>query len=374
MIIIKKSMKKENTHYKSIINQDLSIEQKIDKQCKEIHYGKKSYEKLKNNKNTINNKQLDDLLTKIRELYLKDDGKEGNMLKLFLPKECWNKDNTINFEKIKKLIISGNTDYIQYIFGTRVDKEWTEIFTNILYKHGSMQHSSDHRTVCHPLVDWTILFNMLYTKCSTYNNDVECFARFILPVLSEEIKESEINPYNDTKIIPNKTMDTRKIYNFYPDKQLLDLFNNNPVNNISTTNFIGIISIKFFYELHNMNEYRIWYIYIFKNNDFKISSRRNILTGIREEYFSVSQTLNYINKGGLYNRDAITYYELLFFEKLANEGNIYIYTPSNNPHLLFLSLKDNLEDNLFLKTLEMKKVENDNITIYKKKKIYIIRI
>ena len=103
------------------------------------------------------------------------------------------------------MIKLGNTDYIQYVFGTRADKEWSEIFTNILYKSGSMQHSSDHRTVCHPLVDWTILFNMLYTKCSTYNNDVECFARFILPVLPKEIEESEINPYNDTKIIPNKT-------------------------------------------------------------------------------------------------------------------------------------------------------------------------
>ena len=374
--IIKKDKKyyedeyiRESTIYDENEKNPKSNEKKIDEQCKTIYYSGKTQtisEKHKTDSVTLTN-----TLSNIETLF---KSVEREYAKTFLPEYCWDNTNqTWNMIAIRNLIVSDNKDFKQYIFGNSKDTDFARKVMPLLYMVGGMM-SAPENTSCHPLVNWSIFLNTLYTKCSTYNKIPKCFARFLLPVLEKTLTESDINPFDNPDIIPKQNKNTREIYEFKKEKQIINLFNDNPPD--KNAKFIGIISIKYYYQNHGLNEYRIWYLYIFKNNDLTSKiNRQDIITGVREYFFCVSQTLHYINKGGIYDRDAITYIELLYFEKLAKNGKIFLYKTKYNPTTLFLSLYNNLDsnsENIFLKDLDLNKVELYILPYVDKKKILIL--
>ena len=324
----------------------------IDKQCKVINYNTTAVKKIEEHKK-LDSKTLERTLEYITSLFKTN---ENQYAKTFLPENFWIEGGAIKIDMIKDLIVNGDRDYIQYIFGFFSDNRIQHALDlrPLLYMAGGMMADYEYRHSCHPLVNWSILLNSLYSKCSTYNTVPKCFARFILPVIKE------------TKDITKDTIKEtiKDTYELQVYRQLLDLFNNNPETN---TEFIGMITIKYLYDKehdgHKFNEYRIWYLYVFKNNDFTKHSRLDLLTGKREEFFCVSQYLNYMNNGMLFGKDNVTYSELLFFEKLSKlntNKKIYFYKTKYDDTMLFLSLKPNLEEDLFLKkysSLDMKRVE-----------------
>ena len=351
----------ESENYDSIYdklkdNENVEFRELIDNQCKVINYNKKTKKNIEEHKK-LNSHELKKTIKYIEELF---KTVENEYAKTFLPESCWNKmssnTSSINIDEITKLITSGDRNNIQYLFGFFTDKRIQHALDlrPLLYMAGGMMADYDYKNSCHPLVMWSILLNSLYSKCATYNTTPKCFARFLLPVVT--------NTKETSKDIKKET--TKDTYELQVYRQLLDLFNNTPETNAE---FIGMITIKYLYDKehdsHKFNEYRIWYIYVFKNNDFTKSTRQDLLTGKREEFFCVSQYLNYMNNGMLFGKDNVTYSELLFFEKLSklnNDKKIYFYKTKYDDTMLFLSLKDNLEEDSFLKnysSLDMKRVE-----------------
>ena len=297
---------------------------------------------------------------------------EEEYAKTFLPSDCW-EEGIINSNNLEKYIKEGRK-YAQYIYGFFSNDELKQLYKNNLplYNVGGMLPALDNPNSCHPLVIWSILLNSVYLNCATYNKTPLCFLRIYLPVLTTPVNRTEITlkdiPENEHK---NKQ---QQIYEIQSHQQLLDLFFGDPKSNAE---FIGIITIKYIYNKSKFlegqghkPEYRIWYLYIFKNNDKTKSNRKDTMTGIREEFFCVSQELYYINKGGLFKKDNITYYELLLLKKISIKKQIYFYKTKHNPTLLFLSLDSDLNKNSFLTNLKMTKVEF-NIYPYINKKTYL---
>ena len=345
---------------------DNNIKEDIGNHCKTIDFSPKVAKQIINTKNNIVN-----TIIKIMNFF-KTNEMEEKYAKTFLPSNCW-ENGELNYNVLKNYIKEGR-NYTQYLYGFFSNDELKILYDiNLpLYNVGGMLPALDNLNSCHPLVIWSILLNSVYLNCAIYNKTPLCFLRIYLPVLTTPVDRTEISLNN----IPKNEDENKQqeIYEIQSHKQLLDLFDGEPESNAQ---FIGIITIKFVYnkpkflEGHKA-EYRIWYLYIFKNNNKKNSSRKDTMTGIREEYFCVSQELYYINKGGLFKKDNITYYELLLLKKISIEKKIYFYKTKHNPTLLFLSLHSDLDTGEYqiLSELKMTKVEF-NIHPYINKKTYL---
>ena len=378
---------KEILNYNEIIDKTQSPEpnqlsEEINKHCKLITFSPKVSKQLENAKNIT---KTETLIEKIKTLFENKNENNKNEIeyaKTFLPKDCWNIDGSVNNNKIMEIIASGDRNYKQYLYGFFSNKELEFLFKLglPLYNVGGMLPAFEKPYSCSPLVIWSILLNMIYTKCSTYNTSPLCFLRLYLPISDKPIDRNKenITLYD----IPKNKDKEQNIYEIFSHNQILDLFDGNLENNAE---FIGIITIKYIYNkekfIRGYNksgnrrkpEYRIWYLYIFKNNDKKKSTRKDTLTGIREDFFCVSQELYYINQGGLFKKDNITYYELLFFKNLSDKNKIHFYKTIYNPTILFLSLYDDLDNASkypILNNLKMTKV-NLNIHKYINKKTYL---
>ena len=367
--------KREEINYEQIIKklnttEELKedIKEDINKHCKLIEFSPK---KLRNITMLNNNVELEKIMKAIKKLF-ENNKVEYEYAKTFLSEEFWI-DGILNYDSIKKQIKA--KDYVQYIYGFSTNENFKYLYNLELPLYitiSILPSTKNHPFSCHPLVVWNILLNMIVSKCATYNNNPLCFLRLYLPVLNTLI--NRVNFKDTLSDIPNPKNKKQEIYEIQSHKKLLDLFDGDSKVN---SEFIGIITIKYIYnktkflKSHEL-EYRIWYLYVFKNNDNKKDNRNrlNTLTGINENFFCVSQELYYINKGSLFKKDNTTYYELLFFINLCKKNNIYIYKTKYNPTLVFLSLYDNLEENQFLSELQMTKVEL-NVFPYINKKIYL---
>jgi len=351
------------------------LKQDIDKHCKLIDY---SSSMVRQKNNITNEKELNLIMDRLKKFYEKNL-KEKIYAKTFLPETCWNENGEIDYDIIQGIIKQTSVDgrhFAQYVYGFFSNEQLKEIrdLELPLYIIGGILPILDYKVSCSPLVIWSLLSNMLKTKCSTYNSNPLCFLRLYLPVLDTLINRLSFEDNLSYIPVNRDTNNIQEIYEIQTHNKLLNLFDNDLSKN---SEFVGIISIKYIYnktkflESHKP-EYRIWYLYVFKNNktDKDDETRVNTMTGIRDELFCVSQDLYYINKGGLFKRDNVTYYELLFFIELCKKNNIFFYKTKYNPTLLFLSLDDNLKDNQFLSELEITKVDL-KIYRYINKKTYL---
>jgi len=221
----------------------------------------------------------------------------------------------------------------------------------LLFEAGGMTYKKNNQYTCDLLVNWSLFLNMLYCRCGIANNTVLCPIRFILPLDLEITRQS-----TTTKIILDKTYTTTN-FEMREKQPLLDLFDGNADSN---ARFIGIISIKYYHE--EKKEFRIWYMFIFENNDETNWQRQDILSGVRDKILLCNYRLRQINMGGLFEKHNITHYELLHYISLSQNSTIppiYFYkslgVPDNST--IFISKNANLEENLLLKDLQFVKIK-----------------
>jgi len=330
---------KINTKTKAI-----SIDNKISSQCKTIYYNDKM---LEDSKNITQNKELQTKVFKNYETWLSNPN-EIEFAKTFLPAEYFTNQKTKTqeeftnelFGNIKLLILSNNRDYRQCVFGKFEDKEFTNYLKYLkpfLFEVGGMLKSEEQTVSCNPFVNWSILLNLLYCRCaiSNTNPEVLCPVRFIIP------EKAMIN-YNE----PNETLE----FEIKNRKPLIEVF--------GECKFIGIITIKYFHE--ETQTFRIWFLYIFENLDFK--NARKQFNGIREKYFILNSKLKFVNTGSFSEYHNITHTELTFFCKLAEINMLYFYKTKFDNRNIFISKKNNLESENSLSSLGIKPITIKVIT------------
>ena len=342
-------MREYEIYQKVINNSNLTPLQKIEEICKNIFYSYDSIDKYQKKKYDFN---------KIVELFKKNDGIEELYSRTFLPNSIFNfneitKDYELNYNKLKELLDSGDRSNRQFIFGFYTDDFLKTVreLKPFLYEAGGMIHKKDYNDSCHLLVNWSIFLNMLYCRCGITNEIPLCPSRFVLPF--NIIKPSSVKKENNEVIIE---------FNIRDKIPLLDLFDNNEDTN---TKFLGIISIKYFHE--ETGDIRIWYLFIFKNNNLTLSTRQNTITGVRDNIILCNYQLRQINKYGLFSKHNITHYELLHYIYLSNlestdTRKIYFYIPlgTNDKQTIFISKHSLLDSNPILDNL---KLRNVNITM-----------
>ena len=318
----------------------------VNSQCKTIYYNADVLERSQNNiyKATI--------YEKFKTLFEKQE--EFEFAKTFLPEDYFKDDNKEKFlEKIKELINSNNRDLRQFVFAHTKDETFSKLqeLKPFLYEAGGMSSSINYKTSCNPFVNWSIMLNLLYCRCSLSKtkSEVLCPVRFILP------------EYNEPE------------FQIRDRDSLIDLFNND--NNAT---FLSIITIKFFHE--QSKTYRVWFLYIFKNNKLELETFKvDTIVGIQVKYFIVNSNLKCVNTDSLFERHNVTHTELTFFVEYANKyKNIYFYKTKFDNRNIFISKIHNLVENTFLEPLKLKKISinlikhNDNDKKYHKFKIKII--
>jgi len=344
---------REYKKYQEVLNNiDLSPSKKIEEICKNIFYNQDAYNKYYKKTYDFN---------KITELLTKNNGIEELYSRTFLPIEIFDKVNEVNknyklnYDKLNELLDSGDRNNRQFIFGFYSDDFLKSVreLKPFIYEAGGMIYKKNYNDSCNLLVNWSIFLNMLYCRCGIANETPLCPTRFILPF-------DIIKP-----IIKNQNNEIITEFNIRDKLPLLDLFDENPDTNAK---FLGIISIKYYHE--ETNKIRIWYIFIFKNNNLEISNRQNSITGMREKIILCNYQLRQINMYGLFAKHNIIHYELLHYIYLSrlqitDTRKIYFYIPlgTNDNKTIFISKHADLESKPILDDLQLQKI---NITMIDK--------
>jgi hypothetical protein len=322
----------------------------VNEQCKSIYYSDKM---LKDSSEITRNTELQTEVFKYYDTWLSETN-EIEFAKTFLPSDFFinqKKKTDDEFknelqDKIKILIKENNRDIRQFVFGFFKDNEFEYLqkLKPFLFEVGGMLKHKTCETSCNPLVNWSIILNMIYSRCSITNTNVLCPVRFIIP--SDVI--SNYNSHNSTL-----EFEIRDRYS------LINLFNKDTKNN-----FIGIITIKYFHE--QTQTYRIWFLYIFDNNNILDldQSKINTITGLQEKYFIVNSNLKFVNTGSLFERHNVTHTELTFFSELSNRNIIFFYKTKLDNRNIFISTYNNLHQNKTLLDLGIIPI---NITLKKNK-------
>ena len=329
---------RELTKYNELSsNIDISMSKKVEEQCRNIFYNLDALNKYKDNE--YNFAAIESFFSdKTEELYSRT----------FLPKDCFDLDlitnkYKLNLIKLEELLKSGDRNYRQFIFGFYSENILKTIRDNIkpfLYEAGGMSYVENYKESCDKLVNWSLFLNMLYCRCGISNSFPLCPVRFILP--------------SSNKTLINNNFNTKFKFEIRDKSPLVDLFDGNPKLNAE---FIGIIAIKYYHEETQQN--RIWYLFIFNNNDITRYNRQNTITGIRDKIIICNYRLRQINMFGLFEKHNITHYELLHYISLSKntpeEGKIYFYKSLVVPDddNIFISRKHDLESNEFLSDLKL---------------------
>ena len=336
----------------------LSISEKVERMCKYIFYNLDSLTKYENSKMQEN---IDSIMDNIRIFMEKDNGIEELYARTYLPESCFtivDGKYKLDYAKLRDLILSGDRHYRQFIFGFYIGEKIKFIrdyIKPLLFDAGGMTYKKNHQYTCDLLVNWSLFLNMLYCRCGITNNTALCPIRFILPLDLEITKQSR-----SIDKISDGTINTNTIRFEMREKQpLLDLFDDRVDTNAK---FIGIISIKYYHE--ETSEIRIWYFFVFENNDETNWQRQNALTGVRDKILLCNYRLRQINMGGLFEKHNITHYELLHYMSLSKhheKRTIYFYKPLGVPdnNTIFISKNSNLEEHPLVKDLQLVKI---NIT------------
>ena len=178
--------------------------QQLEKLCTNIKWGNDIYN-YNNAKIFINN--FEEEYDNFYNFITKTNGEEA-FVKTFLPDKCFELNGNgklIETDKLKSILhdIALNPEesdiYKQYIFGIGDDIRKFARYRNFYNTYIIMSLRSikdkdndndNDKTIpklekirhnCHPLVNWTIFLNMLYSRCATYNTKIPFPIRFILP-------------------------------------------------------------------------------------------------------------------------------------------------------------------------------------------------
>lgn len=327
-------------------NPNITYTQKVEAMCKNNF----------NDYNTLNKYiNRDYNLELLKEIL--SDSKEALYARTFLPKDCFVKNSSgtyqIKFEKVEELLNSGDRNYRQYVFGNYTDSTLVKLKKAIpfLYDVGGILEKENYYDNCNPLVNFTLALDLLYSRCAISNTTPLCPLRFVLPY--------------DTKktFVESRIKDNQKtiVFNVRYRSALDDVFDNDMPGENPNAEFLGIITIKYYH--NETNSIRIWYLFVFKNNDITRRTRLNLLTGIREKIFLCNYRLRHINMYALFEKHEITHYELLYLITLLQRGKIHIYKPLGeleSDNSIFISTRDdldNLEEHSLLEDLQLTKAK-----------------
>ena len=155
---------KENKTYES---------HNVNKQCKSIYYNDKM---LKDSSEITSNTELQTEVFKYYDTWLSQPN-EIEFAKTFLPSNFFiNQKTKTDYEfknelldKIKTLITENNRDSRQFVFGFFKDDEFEFLLKlrPFLFEVGGMLKEQTCSTSCNPLVNWSIILNMIYSRCTT---------------------------------------------------------------------------------------------------------------------------------------------------------------------------------------------------------------
>lgn len=346
----KKTNKKEVKYYNNELetetlmqpilnNNSIKNDEKIKKYCKGIFWGYWGRIHLNNSNNLVNLSK--DYLEKFFIEYQYEKKFIKTILSPVIYSDLYNYiDNTynINLDKLSAFLIEKahiesttkiHTGIRQYIFTlSKKNKIYDDL--GLLYEGMHMQHIQNEN-VCNMLVEFTELLNTFYTKCSSTNNDVIFPIRFILPEKSDYDHILE-------KRLPQ--IDTIKLFN-------------------DTMKFIGMITIKYYYNSKTTSEKRLWILYIFKSKIWNYD-----IFGNRTNIVILNTLCQYINIGGLFSKYSITHFELYELSKIYGM-NFYISELDNKT--LFLS-------HLIPMNLKKYLINNNNIQLINELKLIPVKI
>jgi len=367
---------RELDSYNKLASDDtISFAEKVAKQCKNIFYNLDSLEKYQS---SITKDSNETYITRLKKFFY-DNPDEELYARTFLPESCFdNVDGkfTINFDKVKELLKSGDRDFRQFVFGFYSDSILDNIrqLKPFLYEAGGMIYKDNYNSSCNQLVNWSLFLNMLYCRCGVSNTEPLCPARFNITLrssLSTSLSRKSITKQNTTKNTNESFHKTVQdgyetiTFDIRDKLPLTDIFDGEPDTNAE---FMGIIAIKYYHE--ETNEVRIWYFFVFKNNDLTNSSRQNTNTGVRDKVILCNYRLRQINMFALFEKHNVTHYELLHYINLANKKTpgsrtLYFYKSlstyhqdkQNKTETIFISRRDDLEKIPFLTDLQLTKVE-----------------
>jgi len=343
-----KEYERESSTYESLkSNTQMSFLEKIEKMSKTNFY---DYQTLNSYlAGLYNMKLLEEILS---------NPKEELYARTFLPESCFYDileegkiTKKINFVKVKELLDTGDRNYRQYVFGNYTDNFLTKLKQTIpfLYDVGGVLEKPNYEDNCNLLVNWTLLLDLLYSRCAISNNTPLAPLRFVLPY-------NYANPNTFEELAEGNKKSI--IFNVRYRTPMDDIFDNNMPGNASNADFVGIISIKYY---HNQTgKIRVWFLFVFKNNNITNRKRTNVITGVREPFFLCNYRLRHINMYGLFEKHSITHYEILYFYELCKQGKLFLYKPMGqyeNDNSIFISPKNNLDDIPFLKDLSLTKAE-----------------
>jgi hypothetical protein len=289
------------------------------------------------------------------------DPKELLYARTFLPESCFDITPTgkyeINFDKVEELLKSGDRNYRQYVFGNYTDTLLMKLKQAIpfLYDVGGVLEKENYHDNCNPLVNFSLALDLLYSRCAISNTTPLCSLRFVLPYNSKTV-ESKIAKGDITRGTTKSLS-----FNVRYRSALADIFDNDMPDEKPNADFMGMITIKYYN--NETGEIRIWYLFVFRNNDIARRTRLNLITGIREPVFLCNYRFRHINMYSLFEKHAITHYELLYLIELSKKRKIYIYKPLGNlesDNSIFISRRNNLdklEEHPFLQDLQLVRAE-----------------
>jgi hypothetical protein len=334
--------KKEHSRESKTSTTNKTETELIEEKCKAIYY---SQDMLEASEKIQTDETFFDVLAKYEKFF--KDPREVAYARTFLPDTSTNTyflaDGNIDMKKIAELIKSNNRDLRQFVFGFFSDSpefEYLKPLRPFLYEIGGIQISSGNKVSCSPLVNWSLLLNLLYCRCSIMNAEVPFPVRFILPNL-EYTKVGEPRVNNDGNLVRQIVIRNRL--------GLVDLFDNNVDSNAK---FVGIITIKYNFKNKSGGEsLRVWFLFVFKNNNIShnIADRRDLITGQNHDYFITNSFLQFVNMGSIAERHNITHTELTFFVSMYKKKQVYFYCTNRDENNIFISRQDNLEQDKYFK-------------------------
>ena len=296
----------------------ISAKEKIKEICKTIKWGTKDYEYHKNN-----NFNLEEFKT-----WIEQNPVELDYLKTFLSKDCFIDGSgsgldLINWGNIKTLAESHDRTYRQYIFGYSEDiakyskfKQFYELFN---------MDFSDSWEPCDMIVIWNMISNLFFNRCAISNDDILFPVRFVIPIKDFTKVDNPTNKFNIRKTA------------------LINPFTENDLS------FIGFITLKYYYE--PQKQFRYWILFLFKNSSIDKELYLDYYSGSIPEILILSYKFEYINRGSLQSKNAVTYQELRDFIQRQYQKQVHLYLSNTKPYnIMFLSPND--YNNSILKRFE----------------------
>ena len=282
----------------------ISAKDKIKEICKTIKWGTKDYYYHKNNEFNLEEFKS----------WVEQNPNELEYLKTFLPEDCFtHTPDLINWENIGKLASSHNRTYRQYIFGYSEDIAKYSKFKQF-YELFNMDFSNSWKP-CDMIVLWNMISNLFFNRCAISNNDVLFPVRFVIPIKDFTKVDESTNKFNIRK--------TGLINPFIED----DL------------SFIGFITLKYYYE--PLKQFRYWILFLFKNSSRDKELYLDYYSGSIPEILILSYKFEYINRGSLQSRNAVTYEELRDFLQRQEQKQVHFYLSDTEPYnIMFLSPND----------------------------------